>query len=292
MSKHFRSILYLLLWLLTLLPLRILYVLADVLFFTAWYLVGYRKRVVITNLRNAFPDKTELEIVAIARGFYRHLTDFIIESVALINLPRRVLNRRFVYNNYELLSNHYHQGRSIALVSGHCNNWEWITDLPKYLVHHFFVLYQPLQNPFSDRLILRLRSKYGGNMVPMTRIIHRVAEYKRQSQKPFGIWFLADQRPPAGAGIWVDFLHQETAFYEGFARIAQANRMALVYMEIKKTGRGKYETTFSTLAEDSSELSTQAIIALYARRLEQQINEQPSLWLWSHKRWKHKRPQP
>lgn len=290
MRKILNYTLYSFLWLITLLPLRVLYILSDILYLLALYIVRYRRKVVYENLRNAFPEKQNKEIAAIARGFYRYLADFIIESVSLINLSRKELEARFRYQNPELLTKLYQKGRNVALVSGHCGNWEWITDFPRLLKHHFFVLYHPLQNQFSDKLIVQLRSKYGGNMVPMQKIVRTLVDFRRRTTQPFGIWFLADQRPPAGTGLRTTFLNQDTAFYEGFARIAQAHKMALVYMQITKIRRGQYVTELICLTEDASLHTADDLVVMYARQLEAQIVRQPSLWLWSHKRWKHKQP--
>lgn len=288
MKRFLNYTLYGILWVVTLLPLRFLYLVSDFLYFLAFYVIKYRRKVVYENLRNAFPEKENKELDAIARDFYHYLTDFIIESVALINLSRKELGARFRYLNPELLTELYHQGRNIALVSGHCGNWEWITDFPRLLNHHFFVLYHPLQNQFSDNLIVNLRNKYGGNMVPMQKIVRTLVEFRRHSSQPFGIWFLADQRPPAGTGFRTDFLNQDTAFYEGFARIAQTHKMALVYMQITKVSRGSYSTNLVCLTEDASQHTTGELVEMYARQLETQIICQPAYWLWSHKRWKHK----
>jgi KDO2-lipid IV(A) lauroyltransferase len=281
---------YAFLWLLTLPPLKVLYLLSNALFVINYHIIKYRKNVVITNLKNAFPEKSDEEIETIAKGFYRHLSDFLIESIKSIHLNGRQLDKRMRYKNLELFHDLYREGKDVALISGHYGNWEWLLNLPQHIYHYPMTIYRPLKNNFSNQLISGLRSKGGMILVPMKKIIREAITKINEGHKIM-VWYLGDQRPPKNSKFWTTFLNQETSFYQGAEKMAVKFNQAVVFMNIQKVKRGYYEANFHLLFKDGKNTSEFEITRKQAEFLEDIIIKRPEYWLWSHKRWKHKRPQ-
>lgn len=281
---------YAFLWLLTLPPLRVLYIISDALFFINYYFIKYRKKVVIENLRNAFPDKSEKEIDKIARSFYHHLSDFLIESVKSIHLTKKQADKHMTFKNISLLDELYHQGKDIALISGHYGNWEWANNLPTKIKHKAITIYHPLNNKISDKLINDQRSKFGMIMVPMNMVLREAVNHMQRNER-IAIWYLGDQRPPKNNKFWTLFLNQDTAFYLGAEKMAVKYNQAVVFMDIQKVKRGFYEMEFRLLFKDGANTCEFEITKTQAKVLEEIIRNKPEYWLWSHRRWKHKRPE-
>ncbi|NJM15787.1 MAG: lipid A biosynthesis acyltransferase [Bacteroidales bacterium] len=277
------------LWLFTLLPLAVLYRFADLLFAVNYYIVGYRKKVVLKNLRNAFPAKDEAWRVQVARKFFRHLSDFLIESVKTIHITKQQINKRYTFVNAGLFQKYYREKRDVTLISGHYANWEWMINFPAFVQHRFLVIYQPLQNKFVNNLINGLRGKFGVEPVPMNDIYKRVLDYKKRGM-PTITWFLGDQRPPSATPFWTLFLNQETGFYMGPEKIAKKLDHAVVFMDIQKIKRGRYQVVFLELIRSAGQTADFEVSSAHVKKLEETIMKEPAFWLWSHKRWKHKRP--
>jgi Kdo2-lipid IVA lauroyltransferase/acyltransferase len=289
MSRVFYPIIYALLWLITLLPLKVLYGVSDLLFLVIYYVVPYRKRVVRRNLENSFPHKSPEEIEQIAHRFYRYFTDFFIETVKSLNFPYHKHIRRFVFKNIEVLDQQYHQGRNVVLVSGHYGNWEWVNTIPKQMKHRFYYAARILKSSVSDRLINQLRQKHGCNLIPMEATYRKILGQVKQGEK-LAIWLLADQRPPRRADYWTTFLNQDTAFFLGAARFVKKMDFTMVFMDIQRIKRGHYEVSFDVLSEGPTAMSDHELTELHVRKLESIINNRPEFWLWTHKRWKYKKP--
>jgi len=276
------------LWLFTLLPLRILYLLSDFLYILIFYVIRYRKKVVYNNLRNSFPEKSEKEIIIIAKSFYRHLCDLFIESVKVINLSKEQLDKRVNYINDEMLKDLYEREKDIALVSGHYGNWEWMVNLQLKLMHRLLIIYRPLKNKFINELVYNIRIKFGITMIPMKEIFRESIKYK-QKKELITIYFLADQRPPRRNKFWTTFLNQETPFFTGSETMAKKFNMAVVYLNLQKVERGYYNVEFKKLYEDTKDIPDFEITKKVVKTIEDSIIKKPEYWLWSHNRWKHKR---
>jgi KDO2-lipid IV(A) lauroyltransferase len=280
-----------LIWCVSRLPFFILYRFADLMFLISFYVIPYRKRVVLRNLRYAFPEKKASEIQQIARKFYRHFCDFLVESFKPFTLSTGELQRRFHFTNAELLEEFNIDGRDYALVSGHYGNWEWNTLLTLYAKRDALIIYRPLQNITMDRLFIKIRSHYPGTRLTAMEHVYRTALEYRNQKKPFLIYFIADQRPPRNNKFWTTFLHQPTSFFNGTEKLSRKLDMAVVFMHIQKTKRGFYEITFTKLFDTVKNLPENAVTLSFVDTLEKEIIRQPEYWLWSHKRWKHK-PEP
>lgn len=291
MSKIIDKFLYSIVWLLTSVPLNILYLISDLFSILLQYIIGYRKKITYNNLTRSFPDKSEKEIRSIMKKFYSHLCDFSIESLKTIHLTQKQLDKRFEYKNTEIFADLYNKKKDVALVSGHYGNWEWMANMPSKVKHKMLVIYRPLKVKFVDKMIFDNRSKFGTIMIPMKEIYKEILEYKEKKEQII-VWFLVDQRPPRRNKYWTKFLNQKTAFYTGFDKIAKKLDMAVVFMHIDKVRRGYYTVQFKKLYENTSGLPDHIITDKVIKTLEDSIVEKPEYWLWSHNRWKHKREQP
>jgi len=283
-------LLYPLIWVLTLLPLWIQYLLSDLLFALNFLFIGYRKKVVYLNLRNSFPEKSNKDIRIIARKFYRHFFDQIIESIALIHMsPKRIL-KHIRFKNPEVIEDLYKKNKGVILVTGHHGNWEWHTPLQMLVSHKTLAIYKPLNNKHFDRMYINIRSRYGMTPVPMNSILRELINREQKNELTL-THSLSDQRPLfRHIQYWTRFLNQDTPVYLGTEKIARKMNLAVVFSKMRKIRRGVYETEFIPLFENSRETKEHEIIDKYLSTLEKTIIERPELWLWTHKRWKHLKP--
>ena len=277
-------------WLITLLPLPVLYIFSDFLFFLLYYFPSYRRKVVSANLRNSFPEKSEEELKKIGKNFYKHFADLFIEILKLRNMSNASQLRRYTYSNTEIFDKLREEKRDIVGVLGHYNNWEWPTLLGQRLNYLTIIIYRPLQNKYFDRFINGQRTRNGLKLTPMSMIIRDIINYRKQNIKIFSV-FLSDQTPPGlESDYWTTFLKQDTAFFTGAGKIAAKYDMAVVFLNIQKKKRGYYNLDFELLFDHTAGIDEKTITEKYVRRLEKIIMEKPDYWLWSHRRWKHKRP--
>jgi Kdo2-lipid IVA lauroyltransferase/acyltransferase len=277
-----------LIWVVSRLPFLILYRISDLMFLVSFYLVPYRKKTVFENLRNAFPEKPEPEIRQIAKKFYRYLCDFLLESLKPFSLSMDEINRRFRYTNPEVMQELFEKGRNYALVSGHYCNWEMNTAVSVHAKCDALVIYRPLQNKNMDRLFITIRNRVKSTVLTPMEHVYRVALEYKNARKPFFIWFLADQRPPRNNKFWTTFLHQPTSFFNGVEKLSHKLDLAILYMHVTRVKRGFYEVTLKKLFDTVTGLPENAVTLAFVRELEEEINQEPQYWLWSHKRWKYK----
>lgn len=279
---------YLLSWPFLRLPLPVLYVLSDLFFFLLFYFPGYRKAVVLKNLRNSFPDKSDREIRSIARAFYRHLSDSFIESFAIANMSKEEFGRRCIWKNPEVLDKYYKTRKGVISIFGHYGNWEWMSGLPLYTEMKVLAVYKPLKNIWFDRYIKNLREKFGITAIAANRCLPAMIDYCNKDI-PTITYFLGDQRPlREHIRYWTKFLNQDTPVLLGAEKIARRLDQAVVFFSMNKIKRGFYEVEIIPVTENPRSTSDYEITESHTRLLEQQIRNHPAYWLWSHKRWKHK----
>ncbi len=277
-------------WIFTLLPFKVLYFFSDLLYLVLYYIVSYRRDVVAINLRNSFPEKTEEELKTIEKKFYRHLADIIIETFKLTHMSTREQNKRFTYTNLAIIDKLRDEKRDIIAVLGHYNNWEWPTLLPYYLKYKIIIIFKPLQNKHFNDFINRQRSKFGIVLTPTSQVIREIINYKKNNVNTLSV-FLSDQIPARGdIKYWTTFLNQDTAVFTGAGKIASKYDMAIVFFHIQKVKRGHYNLDIELLHDHTAGLSEVVITESHVRRLEEIIKEKPEYWIWSHRRWKHKKP--
>ena len=268
-----------------LLPFRLLYVVSDFFFFLLFYVVKYRRQIVATNLSNSFPEKTPPETKAISKQYYHHLCDLLVETIKGLSLPEAELRRRFVFLNPEI----FPKGKSAILLGSHFGNWEWGTlSIPLNVEHTVLGIYKPLKNKLLDKYFSHLRKQWGLHLAPMSKAGRAVVEYR---DKPTIFVLIADQTPvDVKNAHWLDFLHQDPPFLHGADKLARRTGLPVFYVEINKIKRGFYEVTTSQICEAEENLAEGEITRRYAAALETSIHKQPAFWLWSHRRWKRKRP--
>jgi len=279
------------LYAISLLPFWVLYRISDLLFVLIYYVFGYRKRVVLENLRNSFPEKTEIEIHQIARRFFRHLPDIIVETVKGRSISRKQVLERVELLNPEEVYQHFEQGRGVMGVTAHYANWELgihrlslMTEFPR------LVIYKPLSDKSFGAVLNAIRSRFGATLVPTKQILRHLVKLKN---KPHISMFVADQTPGyQDSDYYMDFLGQDTLVFTGTERIAKAMDVAVVFCEIRrKEKRGHYSCKFTTLVKHPKECADREIIHQHTAFTEQIIRDEPAYWLWSHRRWKRKRRQ-
>lgn len=280
------------LWLLravSLCPLWLLYGLSNVSFYIVYHLIGYRKRTVRENLRNAFPDRSETERRSIERKFYAHLCDLIVETVKLFTIRRKHLKRRVEVTNGELVEQLAEDGRPIVLFMGHYGNWEWMTAVTFYYRRpaRSGQIYRPMRNGAMNQVFRRLRGRFGTQSIPQAYAYRTLMSLHSQGEQSL-IAFIADQHPNSEVlDHWTDFLHQETAFSVGGEKIGRKTNAHFLYLEVEKPCRGRYRLTFKPIDPCTTETDYPYTVA-FMRMLQETIERKPELWLWSHKRWKFK----
>jgi Kdo2-lipid IVA lauroyltransferase/acyltransferase len=275
----------------SIIPFKVLYYISDIMTLFIFYVVSYRKKTVISNLSKAFPDKNKKEILKIAFKFYKNLCDIILESVKGFTVKSAILERRYKFLNPEISNRFYNEGRSIMFVGSHYGNWEWGTQVVKNQVKHPCIgFYKPMSNPFIDKYICHHRMKRG---VEFLSIYETSKVLSQKRDKPVAFVMVGDQCPSTmEKAIWVNFLNQDTACLHGIENHSRVYNLPIVYIDVQRIKRGYYELTLSTLIENSNEIITNgAITTKYMAKLEEIILKKPENWLWSHKRWKHSKPE-
>jgi KDO2-lipid IV(A) lauroyltransferase len=289
--------LYYPLWLLlkglSLLPLPVLYILADFIYFVAYYVVGYRKKVVLQNLRNSFPEKSEQEVKHIAKDFYRQFAYVVVEILKLTSMSANEMRRRITFTNQHVLEDFVNQGTPVITMGSHAANWEWI--LPAGAVQFSFPtngIYKSLNNPFFEAFMLRTRSQLGTRLIEMKETSR---DFVRNRKVPRVVAMLSDQTPMKHeVEYWTTFLHQDTPFYVGAEKLSNMFGYPVLYLDVRRTSRGHYTLTFETITEGTKTPSpvdgVYPITEAFARKLETTIRRSPADYLWTHKRWKHQKP--
>ncbi|MBL7929529.1 MAG: lysophospholipid acyltransferase family protein [Bacteroidia bacterium] len=277
---------YLFLKPLSLLPWRLIYGLSDFLYVILYHVAGYRKKVVMENLRNSFPEKEQKDLNQIAKNFYAHLCDLIAESIKMFSVSENAARKRMRCINPEVQKKVFESGKDVIVAGGHYNNWEMCgVAVPFMFSHKIIGIFKPLKNKFFDDLMRKSRGKFGTLMIPM----QEVKDYFASGfHEPTAVFFIIDQSPSnPSRGYWTTFLNQDTCFMTGAARFAIQYDLPVLFGRIEKVKRGHY--TFRLEEVPVKGLSVEEIMEELIKRLEQQIIEKPEFWLWTHRRWKHKR---
>ncbi len=278
-------IVYGLLYLISLLPLRLLYIFSDAVYALIYYIIGYRREVVMNNLTIAFPEKAEAEKVEIAKKFYHNFIDSFIETIKMISASDSFILRHFT-GNWEVLNELHKTGRSCNILSGHTFNWEWANYSAGLSIDYTLLsVYMPINNKILDTLFLELRSKGKTRMLSARNMRVEMMPY-RNSQYALGL--AADQNPgnPTHA-YWLNFFGRPAPFVTGPEKSTRARDLLVVFCYIRKLRRGYYNIVFSIGETNATQLPEGALTVKYARYLEEVIRNQPDMWLWSHKRFKH-----
>ncbi|MGQ7870568.1 lysophospholipid acyltransferase family protein [Sunxiuqinia sp. sy24] len=273
----------------SLLPFWVLYAISDIFYFLVFYIIKYRKMVVFENLTNSFPEKSDEEIDLLARKYFNHLGDMLIESFKLKTVSAKTLKKRLVVTNPELVNRYFEEGKSVLVLTMHYNNWEWNAILPNYLRHKCLMVYNPARNPTWDSFINRMRQRFGVELVSTKKILRTLLSYEKQHVQSL-TWLCADQCPQANTRFWTRFLNQDAGFFPGPEVLAHHTNSPVLFQHMEKTKRGYYQSHFEVLAENPASLQPDELLHRYVQKLEEVIQARPEFYLWSHRRWKHQRP--
>lgn len=274
---------------LSILPFPVLYLFSDLVFVIVYYIFGYRKKVVLQNLRNAFPDKTDDEINIIAKRFYHYLCDVSLETFKMLTISKKgiIEHCKFTPECFDIFKRFADEGKSVILVMGHFGNWEWAGHPFSLLCKQkLYVLYHPLSNKRYEKMMFDMRSRNGTKMIPMRTAFKEMLAHKNELTTTV---FVADQTPFPQNAYWTTFLNQDTPIFMGTETIAKKMNRPVVYASVNKVKRGYYEMHAEILTENPSATSEGEISEMHTKRLEKDIIAHPENWLWSHRRWKYKR---
>jgi len=289
MIKLLSYIIYGLARLLSYLPLSVLYIISDFVFLFVYYIFGYRKKIVTTNLKNAFPEKSDKEIYTIRKEFYHHFCDTFIETIKLWTISEEEIKKRCKFMNPDLFDQYANNEKSIVAILGHYGNWEWMTSYSAWKNYKFLPIYKPLHNKVFDKMYIQIREHFGAETLQKNDTLRTMLTYK--NQKEFTVTaFIGDQTPnERNIHYWTKFLNQDTPILQGTERIAKKLDQQVVYIRMKKVKRGYYEVEFIPLFDNPKKTAEFEITEKHTRVLEEIIKNDPAYWLWSHRRWKHKR---
>lgn len=279
---------YRLCYVFSLLPLRVMYVLADILYFFLYDVLRYRRKIVRTNLTTSFPEKSEDEIKSIEKKFYHWLSDYFFESLKLLSISKEESQRRFKVVNPEVFSQTFDKGQSIGTILGHYCNWEWLS-CAKYYMPEGSVLgliYKPLSSDVMDYIFYKLRSHAQGVVIPKNDILRYLVKYRREGvMSLFG--YIADQSPKwENIHLWIPFMGYETGVFTGAERIMRKMNNSVYYVEMARPRRGYYTCTLRLITNEPGALQEFEITRRFFEMLEENIRQHPEYYLWTHNRWK------
>lgn len=271
------------------LPLKVLFLFSDLFYLLAYYIVGYRKKIVLSNIKHAFPEKSDAEIKTIARKFYRNFTDSMAETIKILTMRRKELHRRFVIKNANLVTDNVDNGEIVIGMCGHFFNWEGhlLTSSSK-MGEKCETVYTKLSSPFFEKLMKSIRCRFGA-VLTERKTFQRA--FLRNRNKPRLIVLAADQRPNlSDIRYWTPFMNRETAFFEGGEKLAKKFNTKVIYAHTSKPKRGHYVFEYQLLSQPPYvDQEPHSITDRFIKSLEKNIRAEPSIYLWSHNRWKHKK---
>jgi KDO2-lipid IV(A) lauroyltransferase len=272
------------------LPFPLLYLLSDFLYLVLYKIIGYRTKVVAQNLKNSFPNKSKEELKVIEAKFYLHLCDLVVESLKAFSISLNDAQKRMSDRNLEVVNKYAKEGRQIVMVGGHYGNWElFAITIGESLANNAIALYTPLKNEFINEKITQSRSKYGLGLLSIKEIKEKLAALEHESHT---IIFGSDQSPrKSQRAYWMKFLNQETGVQFGTEKFAKEFNAVVIFANIFRVKRGFYEIEYELLTETPNEEEVGWITKTHTKKLEKVIQAEPAFWLWSHKRWKHARPE-
>lgn len=286
LNKAFSYIGIFFIYLISLVPLPVLYVFATLIYVLVYYVFGYRKDVVRTNLKNAFPEKSLEEIKKIEKNYYKYLSGLIFEIIKMSTISEQQMRKRFIFKNIELINSYFERGESVLACSGHYGNWEWgALSMGLVLKCDCYAVYKPLSNKVFDSWFYRVRTKFGNKMIPMRQTLRAINEHKKT---PTVFLFGNDQAPPKSEShYWTTFLNQHTSVQQGMEKIAIKTNRPVFYIKLTSLKKGFYQVECIPICLNPAETPINEITRKHTHLLEKLIEEEPAYWLWSHRRWKH-----
>ena len=269
------------------LPLIILYLFSDLIFFVIYYFVGYRKKVVLENLKNSFPQKNPKEIEKIRKQFYVNFSDYIVELVRSFTISNTELRVRVQHINQDLFKDAKEEGKNIILLAGHVFNWEWFNALASIVPQeHCHPVYRKVQSTFWEDQIKKIRNSFGNEALEAGDVMRHIFRNKNDGNSIY--MFVADQTPHVSfVDVGVKFLHQETPVFVGYDKLATRMDLVFIYCEMKKVKRGFYQINYHRIVPEGEKFAEFEVVKKFHTLLENTINKRPDNYLWSHRKWKY-----
>lgn len=283
---------YPIIWLISILPFRILYFISDCVYLFIYYIIGYRKKVVLTNLNLAFPKNSLEENLKLRKQFYHHFVDVFIEMIKSFTVSKEEVYKRYKFPNIQFFDDLYKDGKSVILVGAHYANWEWIMSLDSFVDYRGYAAYTKVNNPYFNNKVLESRAKFGTNLIQTAKVVGEIQHNQiNKIQAMYGL--LSDQSPQLKKTFyWREFLGVKVPIHTGAEMLAKRFNMNMVFMDVKRVKRGYYETTFSLITNDAKKYPDYALTDIYLDKVEQQIRANPQYYFWTHRRFKHKNKAP
>ena len=282
-------LIYPILWLISIHPIRVLYFVSDCLYVLLYYGIGYRKNVVTNNLKLVFPEKSEKEIDTLRKKFYKHLCDMFLEMAKTMTISEKELKKRFKILNPEELKRLENLNKSVILIFGHYASWEWSIVIQNYINFKGLAVYKRLANKYFDKLVKDIRSKFKTDLISTKETIQIINDNEAKGIKSI-TGFLSDQSPRLTNEVyWGKFMGVDVPCFTGAERLAKKLDLTTAYLKVTKVKRGFYEAEIITLAENPSEFKDYELTDMFLREVEKQIYTAPEFYFWTHKRWKHKK---
>ena len=281
-------VLYPILWIISMLPMRILFMISDVLYVITYYIIGYRKKIVRSNLKLCFPNKSDQELLALEKKSFQHFIDVFMELIKSFTMTEKEMSKRLSITNPELLDAYYEQNKSVIFLSGHYANWEWVSFIvERSLNYHMSVVYKQLSNNYFDRIIKKTRIKFGVKFVPSKEFYPEIlTNLKNNKIQAYG--FLADQNPRwEKIKYWGNFMGAEVPIIVGPETIARKLDLPVFYFQTERVKRGVYQSTFILLEKEPKQAPLYQLTNKYMQELEKQIRKAPEFYFWTHRRFRH-----
>ncbi|PVX47833.1 KDO2-lipid IV(A) lauroyltransferase [Flavobacterium sp. 103] len=282
-------IVYPILWCISILPFRLLYLFSDFVYIIVYRLIGYRKKTVRNNLALTLPHLSDKERLVIEKKFYHHMCDMFLEMIKTMTISKEEICKRYVFTNFEVYAELEKQEKSIAIMCAHYASYEWVVSMNYFTKFHGYGIYKQIKNPHFDKLVHSIRSKFNATLITTKETIPTIITNNRN--KKLSVYgFASDQSPKENsAHHWTKFMGIEVPVHTGAEMLAKKYNMNVVFLKTKKVKRGYYEATLEVLSENASEVPCYELTDLFLKKVEEQIYESPEYYLWTHKRWKHKR---
>ena len=269
------------------LPLGVLYLVSELIFFLVYRVAGYRKKIVFTNIKNSFPEKSDREINLITKDFYRNFSDYLVETVKSFTISAKELKVRVQHINQDVFHEAKNEGKNIIMLSGHIFNWEWFNALATVVPQqHSYPVYRKMQSGFWEEQIKKIRSSYGNEAIEAEAVIKHIFRNPNDGNSVY--MFVADQTPNhhnVDAGI--TFLNQKTPAFIGYDKLATRMDLAFVYCEMKKVKRGFYQVNYYRIYPEGERFTEFEVVKKFHKMLENTISKRPDNYLWSHRKWKY-----
>ena len=287
MQRAVYLIAYPFIYLIASIPFNILYVFSDFLRLIIYNLLGYRKKIVRSNLRKAFPHKSEDDLKWIEKRFYKHFCDITLEAFKSLSISSEEMQKRMVFKNLDVLTQFEKGNRSVIIMCGHYASWEWMLSIGYHTVSQGYGIYTPIMNKYLNKLIIKIRKKHRGNLISRYSAIQQIKNLHDEGNiAVYG--FVSDQSPrPKPKSYWRPFLGVKVPVFVGAEMVARELDFGVVYAKINRVKRGYYEASFELISDQPKKTKLNRITDTFTEWLEQDIYSDPTQYLWTHKRFKH-----